>query len=80
MCAYRPQVNYAAVLVEHSVFQECFAGRKGGAFYQDVGNVTVSNSSFCNNKVGNDNEQDGEMPQAKGNNVWRLGRLVGWLV
>lgn len=49
-----------AIRVENCLFEDGFAGAKGGALLQEVGNITVLNSTFYNNSVGSSGTADGE--------------------
>lgn len=48
----RVQVEETAILVDGCIFEECYAGAKGGALVQDSGNLSVVSSTFYNNSAG----------------------------
>lgn len=45
--------------MEGCVFENCYAGHKGGAIHQGIGGMTLRNSTFWWNEVGSDNAEDG---------------------
>lgn len=54
------QVFSCDTLVSGSLFEECYASKRGGGLHQYEGNLTVSATVFANNSAGGDNDESGE--------------------
>ena len=53
------------MLIDGTLFSDCYASKKGGGFHQEDGYVSVVNSSFYNNTAGTGNEKAGEKGAAR---------------
>ena len=54
------QAENTSILIDGCLFEDCYAGKKGGGMHQGVGQISVLNSVFYNNRAGSNNVEDGE--------------------
>lgn len=64
-----PKVENTHVLIDGTLFSDCYASKKGGGFHQEDGYASVVNSSFYNNVAGSSNAKAGETSRPAGDTL-----------